>query len=822
MMKGEIMTVSLRAQRVRWAVAGSALALALVAPGMVRAQTAPAAAQPATTADTGEIIVTALKRAQSAIKVPAAISVVGGGDLKTVGVNTVNDLQNLVPGVVIGTGSFGTNVAIRGVTSTDQTSKGELGIAYNVDGAFVGRGQEQGQAYFDIDRVEVLRGPQGTLYGRSSTGGAINVITQKPKLDTTDGYARVEFGNYNARRAEAAVNLPLTDTLAIRVAGNFNNRDGFLKPQSFTITDTQSGPPPYKTYTISADGEAAKNDQVDATGRFSVLFKPSPDVTVTGIATIGHQGGVGGGAALLSSLNSGGSAAFNVYADPVPAYVDTNFVNLVGTINARLGAAQLDILASHQHFSDHTQSTSNNNPLSSQNSDGIPGNPYFPAASQFLLDDYQGVFNTTQIEARLSNASEATLDYVIGANYYQEHIRESDHNWDAPINSYTDTSTWLNAIDPLNSTQHKSYGVFAQGTYHLSSAFSVVAGLRYSHDETVRVGTFAVPFFNPAAAGGPFGPNPFWPDPAGNACHYPNDCVGSANNGTETDSKLTWKVGLNYQISPRDLLYASVATGFKAGGFNDFSPATGTTAPYGPESLTAYELGYKGHPLAGLTLTSSLYYYDYAADQINSLVFFGPGGTPPGVLYTVLAPVTIYGWENELSYQVEPNTTLAGNFALEHSRIKSLLVGSNYSAQFAYVGQPLDRVPDFTANASITHNIDLGGGARLKLRGLIKYSSSYLISNYASGVSYHQSPFTRSDASVTYAAAGDRFTIQLFVENIENHMQKTSGPNQYAGASGSVGNYVPSAEGTGGFPLGSTSFGVTPPRFFGVRLTTRF
>ena len=131
----------LAAMRVARLGASSALVLAALVPAASYAQgAAPAAAQDAG-AGNGEIIVTAMKRSESSLKVPAAISVVGGGDLKTAGVNSVTDLQNLVPGLNIGTGGFGTNISIRGITSTDQTSKGELGIAYNVDGAFVGRGQ---------------------------------------------------------------------------------------------------------------------------------------------------------------------------------------------------------------------------------------------------------------------------------------------------------------------------------------------------------------------------------------------------------------------------------------------------------------------------------------------------------------------------------------------------------------------------------------------------------------------------------------------------------------------------------------------------------
>ena len=774
------------------------------------------AAQPATPAEAdGEIIVTALKRSESVLKVPAAISVLAGGNLKTVGVNTVTDLQNLVPGLNIGTGGFGTNISIRGVTSTDQTSKGELGIAYNVDGAFVGRGQEQGLAYFDIERVEVLRGPQGTLYGRSSTGGAINVITKKPVIGELEGYGRFEYGNYNTFRGEAALNIPVSDAIAIRIAGNINKRDGYLKPQGFSIVDTNAVPPT-NGYTFTPGTQKAKNDQIDQTGRVSIVIKPSDDVTFTGVATIGHQGGVGPGAALLDSLNAGGSIKFNILADPVPAFQDTNFQNFVGTLNFKFGGTQLDILGSHQHFKDHTQTTSTNNPLA--NATGAGPSPVFPGSSSFALDDYQGVFNTNQLEVRLSNVNPGVIDYVVGADYYYEKTHESDHNWNAPVGSPLNTVSYQNGIDPLNTTSHKSYGIFAQGTYHLTSKLGVVAGIRYTHDQTVRVGTFAVPFFNPAL-GSPFSPASYWLDPSGQPCHYPNDCVGGPNNGNEADSKVTWRVGVNYQLTPRDLFFASVSTGFKAGGFNDFDPATGTTSSYGPESLIAYEIGYKGKLLPGLTLTSDFYYYNFEKQQFNSLVFFGPGGTPPGVLYTAIGKSHIYGWENEFSYQVANDTTLSGNFTIGRSKVDRLLTGRVSSSQFQYAGQPLDRSPEFTATGIIAHSFELSGGSKLRLRGLIKYSSSYLISDLSNVVQFRQDAFTRSDASITYVSAGDRFTVQGFVENIENKFQKTSGPNGYAGGYGGTGgNFIP----TVALVPNAVSFGVNTPRFYGLRLGVNF
>ena len=753
--------------------------------------------------DSQDIVVTALRKSESVLKVPATIAVIGGGDLKTVGVTNVNDLQNVITGLNIGTGAFGTNIAIRGVTSTDQTSKGELGIAFNIDGAFIGRGQEEGVAFFDLERVEVLKGPQGTLYGRSSTGGAINVISKKPSLtDGISGYARIEYGNYDTKRAEAAINVPITSTLAIRAAGNFNERDGYLKPYSTVVSGSpgaNAGAGP-SSAALSAIGLPAKDDQNDRTGRFSALWQPTPTITGTFVATLGHLGGVGTSVAVDDNLKAGGQLADKIVPDYVPAFVKDDFQNYNEQVDWKLGGVQLDLLGNQQHFTDHTQTTGNNNPFDT-------GSPAAPAS--FALDDYHGVFDTNQFEARVSNANPGFLEYVAGGNYYHERIRESDHDWTAPLTAtggLSDSSQWVNNVDPVNTTTHEAYGFFAQATLHPTSKLGIVGGIRYTHDESNRVGTFAV---GPVAG-----------------CTYPSNCIGSPNNGHEEDHKITYRVGLNYQATPNDLFYASVSTGFKAGGFNDFDPRTNATAPYGPESLTAFEVGYKGRPTSRLTVSASGYYYDYSADQINGLTLFPLPTGIVGVLFTQLAPVEIYGAEGDVRYQAARNTTFDAQLAYEHSRIVSLQTGylGYLTGTFAnFRDYALPNVPAFVANLSATQAFDLKEGAQLRFRVATKISTDYYLTDYANAVRYTQPAFTRTNLSLTYAAPEDRYTVQLFVENIENQLQRTSGPVGYNGTYGGFTGGQPTSQANGtAFPLQSVAYGVSTPRFFGARLGVKF
>jgi len=802
---------------------------------------APAAAkQSSSTEVSPEIIVTALKRSESSLKVPVSLTVLNGGDLKTQGVNNVADIQNIVPGVNISTGRDGVQVQIRGVTTSDTSAKGEQDVAFNIDGVYVGRGNARGAAFFDVERVEVLRGPQGTLYGRSSTGGAVNVVTVAPKLGVTGGYVKAEYGNYNAKRAEGAVNFPLTDTVAVRFSGAYNRRDGFSRPIPTTATGSSvSGGT--TTVNIAANQGYARNDQDDATGRASLLFQPSDALSLRLTATVGHQGGAGNSAVLQTQMQAGndtGPAALQILANPIKPFVNSNFTNYDAHLNVRLGGnVQLDALASYQwmHFVQRGATVN------------APGQANL-FLYNFALNQYGGINNrggagwgfylqdnrvkTKQAEVRISNVDPARLDYVVGANWYDEAAGEAGQSWGAFLDAPYNESGYAFNAGPVNTTTHKAYGVFGQGTYHLTDTLGLIGGLRYTHNEINRVGRFSLPVQLPPGFVPGFGPVFVpWSDAAGNAiCTYPNPCLGPQNPGGSSDSKVTFRVGLNWQVTPRHLIYGSVASGFKGGTFNDYDPATGGSSQVAPSNLIAYEIGYKGRPLNNLTLSSSAYYYDFSKYQLTGQVTF-PGNNI--VIYTSSTPAVMYGLENELAYQVARHTTLTGNLTLSHSELKSFIAGQyayqGYGVSFA--GKPVDQAPVFTASLGLNHTVDLANGGALRFNGLLKYSDGYFLTDYANAVRYRQKAFTRSNASLTYEPKGGSFSIQAFVENIENKIQRTGALAGYVGGYGGAGGSTgaPSsgtfAIGNGqisGVPANYMTFQPTSPRFYGIRLGAKF
>ncbi len=193
--------------------------------------------QGATDTDSGDIIVTAQKREQSLQDVSAAVSAVGADRLANAQVNSMADLQTIVPSVNFGNDFNQAKIFIRGVGANTSTTGSSTGVAFHVDGAYVARAEAQLTSLFDLERVEVLRGPQGTLYGRNAVGGSINVITAKP-TSTLQGYGRFTYGNYNALVTEGAVSGPITDGIRARLAIKTENRDGYgMNPVSGTDID---------------------------------------------------------------------------------------------------------------------------------------------------------------------------------------------------------------------------------------------------------------------------------------------------------------------------------------------------------------------------------------------------------------------------------------------------------------------------------------------------------------------------------------------------------------------------------------------------------
>ncbi len=735
-----------------------ALLTSAVAPVFLTAQAyAQEKADTAPTTTIEEVVVTAQKKTELASKTPIALTAYNGDTLKAQGVVSISDLQNLAPSVNIGRDGFGVNVNIRGVTTTDTTSKGEQGIAFNVDGVAIGRPTIQGLSFFDVERVEVLRGPQGTLYGKSSTGGAINVITNKPK-DHFEASANLEFGNFNTRRADAVVNIPVGEKVALRAAVNTNKRDGYIIP---------------------SDGSTARSDQDDVSARLAALFKFNPDTSLLVSTTFGSVRGAGPAAAIYNNvITKSGAAARTVLGNPFGGKTNEDFHNYNVEFKTAVGGVAFDYVGARHLFSANDRTSSTNDPLG--NYQGPP-----PAVGTYAWRQYRGDVTTTSHEARLSNADSGRLDWVAGVNYTKEDINESDHNWSAPVTNPTLAGS-SNGIDPLNNTVHTSKGAFAQGTFHVTDRFNLTGGIRRSSDKVDRIGTFAA------------GPGP-WKNPQGGVCVAPQDCVGPVTNGHQSAQKTTYRLAADYQVTEGQMVFASIATGYKAGGFNDFDPITKSVGVYDPESLTAYEVGYKGRPLPNLQINSTGFYYDYSKSQVSSLVNISGNN----VIFTRSVPVTIYGLEVETKFKPTPNDSIDLAATFMHAEYKKFFAGVLQNVDWS--GYRLDKTPKVALTGGYAHVFELANGGSITARVSTKYSSGYFVSSFTTPQQFKQGSFTRSDATVTYSDPDGRFTLSGFVKNIENDLQLINSPGSYSAT-------LPNA----------ASVAISEPRMYGVRIGVRY
>jgi iron complex outermembrane receptor protein len=833
-------------------VAGG-LSLALLAGGKAAAAEA--------TSDEGlqleEVVVTATKVATEASKTPIALSVYSDEALKKDGIVNIDTLGNISPSVNIAfggpTGARGANVAIRGVYTTDNTSKGEQAISFNLDGVPIGRPQVMQMAFYDIERVEVLRGPQGTLYGKSSTGGAINVITARPK-GTFDWASNFEVGDFNTRRADAMVNIPVSDGFAVRAAASTNKRDGYLNPVLYA--DAQH----------PVNGERPLNDEDNTNGRLSGLWTIGDTGDFLFTASAGHIGGMGNssGNALFSRYKLSGSQAREVYYNPMASGVDDHYSNFSGELNLNLGAVHLTYVGGHLSFTgndDSSPSTWMPTPAGGLN--------YYDWA-QYIADN-----KYDSHELRISNAQPQRLEYVLGANYWREKTDETDMHWHTTPGP-TLAGTAANGFGDNNQTsldcplaapnvlpvcsspspnivsrnQHEAKAVFGQVHFSITDALKLTAGLRYSSDSTYRKGTIVA---GPAPSDGT---NAYWPDANGQPCHPGDPCVNLANgisgpvvqndNGNQSASKVTWRVGADYQLTQSQMFYGYIATGYKAGSFNDRDPVTHQTAAYGPEDMTAYEVGYKGKIRPYLQFNSSAFYYDYKKFQLTQPTFFDfklTGGNPDVVIYTTNVPVKIYGWENELQWNPTQNDLLSASVSLTRGTFSGgpnhAWMGFNYYLRLDWTGKDLDNLPHAVGLVAYEHRFPWKDGGYFSARLQSKISSSYYFTDNFGVVDggppfgdpnfqpvpgvfpfagvhwgippqqYKQSAYTRTDFHLGYTSGSGKFEVDAYVRNLENKMQIQGPP--------SVLNAVDA-----GASADTVSIAVNAPRTMGVRLSVRY
>ena len=466
-----------------------------------------------------EVVVTAERRKSNVQSTPLMIQAISGADLSARGVTSVSGLQMLAPNLhVVATGN-NPSTFIRGVGSIVSDQRGDSATSFSIDGVPIVRPLSVNAAFFDVKRIEILEGPQGTLYGRNATVGAINIISSKPTLGQFDGSIGLTAGNYDLYQADGVVNLPISNTVAVRAALQTQKHDGYL----------------------SSGAEDADN----VAARLSALWQPNDVLSVLLRGMYYRDTGVGVGDVPLKSASGSFLRPSN------PWYVATGVVNNNDTVGPD----------GHQRLSSVALSGQIDLNLGAVKATIVPG--YVTTTYSALAYDggfrkrYDTPDEQESIEARLASQGDTRLSWVAGLFYLHDHQSGvSDFGFSTLDYSRTD----------FGKLDLSSYAAFGQTTYAITPDFHVVGGLRYTHDEKQMNGVLSTVSLNLT----PIAPGP-------------------AIYGKLTYNNVSYKVGFAYDIAPDHLLYANVATGYKAGGFNASTPPN----TYKPEYMTAYIIGSK-------------------------------------------------------------------------------------------------------------------------------------------------------------------------------------------------------------------------------------
>jgi iron complex outermembrane receptor protein len=702
----------------------STLKLAMLCAG-VKAITALAAeAQEEDSESLPDVVVTAQRRTEDVQKAALAITAVSGKDMEQRGISQTEELSTLTAGLQVNpsAGPY-TTFAIRSVSALSGNAFADPAIAANINGVYLATPTVIHGLYYDLERVEILKGPQGTLYGRNATAGAINIIPNRPKF-TFGASALVDVGNHERQNIGAMVNVPLSDTFAFRLAGQRLHRDGFL-----------------------SDGT---NDDDGHAFRGSLLYQPSDELSVLVSGDFAHQGGMGPGATLRKRCDLLGRPGGTCYvADPYTAVADLPDQYVPFGLAPQTRNSYVD--GDYYGAGLNVDWTTGLGTVSFVGGYRKSNNGYKGSGTSWLFLEEQHP-EQKSAELRLASSGSGPLQYVFGAYYLDTEIRARANGENATRRNFSDQRTHLDGW---------TGALFTQLTYSLTDRFRLTGGLRYTYEEKNSDSRrYNIP--------DTVGPDPVLPD-------APVGAPTLTVIGSRDWSKVNWKAGVEFDAAEHSLLYANVSTGFKAGGFFYGPP---DAQSYDPETVTSYVIGTKNRFFGNrLQLNAEGFYLDYRDQQVAFVKLIGGSA----VLVTENAGKSrAYGFELESDFLATPTTRIGAQVQHLQAKYESfnyLTIAPPPSASACAVtpasgmfsvdcsGNTPLRSPRWTLVGSLEQTIGLPNGAHLEAEARARYEAKF-----NADVSYipetQTYSTTRVDLGLGYVTADDRFTIKAYVDNV--------------------------------------------------------
>lgn len=838
-----------------FAIGVSSIALGIAVPA--HAQDSAASAEPATSESEGigEIIVTAQRREENLQDVPVSVSAFDADDLLARGTTDIGRLEGLVPGFSFARSGQDARPAMRGVRTENVGVNGDTTIGFFIDGVYQSRAQQATQSFVDIERLEVQRGPQGTLYGRNTFGGNIAITTAQPELDAIRAGLDVTVGQFGRFRTDAFANIPVTDTLAVRIAGSFERSDGWVKninPLGNNLFDDKNE---YIRGTVLWE----PNDQFSAAIKVEHASRGGAGGSAFGYKIIGTYFDVGSRQQLYNgtpvrNLNTrggnrdgvndalpGGTATSDLgvpIAAPGDGYtIDTDqqtILDLESTgITANLaydfGGVTLRSITGYTDFGAIRTSDSD-----------FSGN-------QIAIDYQNTEAKTFSQEIQLLSSDKGSpLQWVLGAYYFHDELRGVFINQQLPrvIRNVTPNlnlaQNGAGFFDEQRATT-ESVAFYGQATYEITDGLRLTGGVRWTQDTKdfafanansvlptagtppvpqgalITLNTGGIPDSAFGVKGGTTNCTytTFPPPRAGFQCLAANTTVlTGATYDTAKFEKATWRLAVDYDVTPENLLYASVSTGFRSGGFNSGQGPAALQPTFDPEEVTAYEIGSKNRFFDNtVQLNLAAFYNRYSSLQEQRQV---PQGSTTLSIIENSGKARAYGVEAEALWQPVPGLEIGANLAwldakyTEYDQVPApfgtsilvndasvtaptivngvqiaaagqrrvfapgydcaLIAGTGGTGQPAAAfgcdisGNRIPHSPQWTGAIFASYEIDLGSVGTLTPFAIMNFSSSFFGQPFNS-ILERQESFQKVDLRLTWAPT-ESISVQAFVNNV--------------------------------------------------------
>jgi iron complex outermembrane recepter protein len=740
-----------------------------------------------------EIVVTAQRREENLQKAAIAITAVAGDDITRAGVTDSAQITKIAPALQVGTtaGSI-SQYYLRGVGNTTLNSLSDAAVSFNIDGVPLVRTNAIQGLFYDVQRVEVLNGPQGTLYGRNATGGAVNVISNKPSLGQFSGFMNGEVANYEAIKLQGAVNIPLGESTAIRIAGITADHEGYY-----------------------SDGTG---DEEMRAARVQILHQFNEDLRVTAGFDYTSVGGKGSGSTLyglnlddrIGILDPRAGAVYRTKLSPLAGtflnpvtkepFQDNEYWGVYAQLDWTTPIGTLTVLPSYRDTDIF----------------------YSISSGSFPVNQRQKGDQTT-VEARLASDGDQRLSYLLGAFYLDENSVERPGF----------TQQYFNA-HALFDTETKSYAAFGRLTFKVTDSFRLTGGIRYTTDEkkalidaynvvvicpSARVGgplclgtpqlpaTFDIPaqFIRPD--GSPIAVQPWGTSGA---------IVTTSRNTLRPSkefSKTTYRLAFEYDLAPDSLLYGSYESGFKAGGF--FSSIDSPV--YQPETIEAFTLGSKNRFFDNrVQLNLEAFWWKYKDQQVSHFRLNSRGASE--FITENVGETEVKGLEVEAQAIAWEGATLNATVQYLDATYKDFVysnpaangppvtgcpfrfTGTTYRVDCS--GRQTINAPKWTISGGLEQVFELANDSRITFNADVRYQSA-AFTGFEQLVGMKQKAFAILDLQLAYAFPGNQLTVAAFGNNItDEEVVSYSTPHP--------------------FGPGLIINSLRPPRTYGVRVGYKF